>query len=464
MLSFELNLPTIEQSMLPSNASFFYSEESPIFQFWDELTLDQKNALTHQLQNIDIQRLKDQRSIILSPPPSSTEDLTSFDEFTFSGNIDDQLRGETLIKQGKLGCLLLAGGQGTRLRHNGPKGTYPISVVKNKSLFQLCAEKVKAASEKMEYPLKLAIMTSPENDQETRSFFKTHDFFGLQESQISFFIQGSLPFLDANGQLFLQSPCQIAEGPDGNGGSLLSFAKSGILNQWMEEGIEHVHIILVDNPLADPFDPELLGFHVKKRDEITLKCTEKTHPNEKVGVLIKQDNRCGVIEYSEMSEEEKQARRDNGKLKHCCANLSLFCISLSFIDRMVTENKSLPLHKAWKSTSYVNKNGVTILSERPNAWKFEMFIFDWLYETKKVSALIYPREQCFAPLKNSEGADSPETVRQALQEYDKRVIEEITGLAAPSFPFELSPKFHYPTAELIQEWQGKLIEESYINP
>lgn len=450
--------------MIPPFLSYFEQHEPQVFRFCSTLTQNQKNILVDQLQHIQIDLLKKQQQLVQESIAYPVTEFEPFDDFAFSGNRDHQLKGQQLIEQGHLGCLLLAGGQGTRLQYPGPKGTYPISLIKGKSLFQLCAEKVKAASHKAGRPLQLAIMTAPENDKETRAFFQTHAIFGLEPSQISFFVQGTLPLLDADGHLFLQTSYQIAEGSDGNGHSLLHLAQSGVLNQWMQQGIEYVQVILVDNPLADPFDAELLGFHCEQKAEVTLKCTEKTKPEEKVGLLVKQNGRCNVIEYSEMSNQEKEARRSNGHLKHCCANLSLFCFSLAFIQRIVNAHQSIPLHKAWKAAPYIDDKGISHLPHHPNAWKFETFIFDWLTYAQNVAALIYPREQCFAPLKNAKGNDSPETVREALQQADRRVIEAITGLSCSNFPFELAAEFYYPTPDLLKRWKDRAISTSYVEP
>jgi UDP-N-acetylglucosamine/UDP-N-acetylgalactosamine diphosphorylase len=165
-----------------------------------------------------------------------------------------------------------------------------------------------------------------------------------------------------------------------------------------------------------------------------------------------------------MSNQEKEARQPDGRLKHCCANLSLFCFSLAFIQRLVNAKQAIPLHKAWKAAPYVDEKGMSHLSPKPNAWKFETFIFDWLMHAQHVAALIYPREQCFAPLKNAKGNDSPETVRAALQQADKRVIEAITGLACTHFPFELAADFYYPTSDLLRRWKKKTISTAYVEP
>ncbi len=448
--------------MLIDALDYFRQFEPQVFQFWSLLAEEQKLALEKQLQQVNLELLQQQKHLVIQPVTKQKATFEAFGTFAFAGNVDDQVRGQQLIEQGKLGCLVLAGGQGSRLQFNGPKGCYPISVIKQKTLFQLCAEKVEAAGRLAGRPLLLAIMTSPENNQETRLFFQTHNYFGLSSNQVSFFVQETLPFLDAEGHLFLKSADQLATGADGNGHTLLHFVRSGIWDQWIQQGIEYVHVILIDNPLADPFDAELLGFHVRQNVEVTLKCTEKVRADEKVGVLVKQEEHFQVVEYSEMSDVEKQAKRADGKLKHCCANLSLFCFSLSFIRRLADEHLNLPLHKAWKATYYADEKGVAHLAQQPMAWKFETFIFDWLAYTSRVAALLYPREQCFAPLKNLTGADSPETVRAALQQADRCVIEKLTGLPAPDFPFELAADFYYPTPVLKEKWRGHLMTEPYV--
>ncbi len=285
---------------------YFKQHEPLLFRFWQTLSTDQKEALVLQLQQIDLQTLEKQKQLLQQAPATSHATYEPFNDFTFAGNQEDQLRGRQLIEQGRVGCLLLAGGQGTRLRFSGPKGLYPLSIIKHKSLFQLCAEKVGAAGKQARCPLKLAIMTSQENDKETRAFFQQNGYYGLKPAQISFFVQNDLPFLDASGHLFLSNPWQVAKGPDGNGNSLISFMQSGILEDWSQQGIQYLQTILIDNPLADPFDAELAGFHERQKVDVSLKCTEKKQAEEKVGVLVREKGRCCVIEYSEMSGKEKR--------------------------------------------------------------------------------------------------------------------------------------------------------------
>lgn len=461
---FPLFLLANENPMISSSLEYFKQHEPQLFRFWPQLTIEQQKVLENQLQSIDLSILEKQKQLIANPLSHAVRSFESFDDFAFSGNEEDRLNGQRLIEEGRVGCLILAGGQGTRLRYSGPKGTYPISVVKQKTLFQLCTEKVAAASRLAGRLLNLAIMTSPENEEETRLFFQSHAYFGLSSSQVFFFVQSSLPFLDAQGHLFLKSPYQLSTGADGNGCSLTCFVQSGIWEEWRRQGVEYLNLILVDNPLADPFDAELVGFLARQEGEVVIKCTEKKEEKEKVGLLVKQDERCKIVEYSEMEEKEKTARRPDGRLKHCCANLSLFCFSMPFIRRLADLHLPLPLHQAWKGGAYVDEEGNIRFSSEPFAWKFETFIFDWLHYAENVSALLYLREECFAPLKNWEGADSPEKVKAALQKRDRQVLESLTGLPAPSCPFELAADFYYPTPALREKWRGRSLITSYADP
>lgn len=438
-------------------------QEKQVLRFWPRLTEQEKSQLLDQIKLINFNVLNLQKQLLSQPscPPTHFEPFT---DFSFAGQPKDLLAGKQLVKEGRMGCLLLAGGQGTRLRLDGPKGRCPVSVIKHKTLFQLCAEKVLAASRQAERPLDLAIMTSPDNDEITKQYFKDENFFGLHPSQVSFFCQGTLPLLDAHGHLFLESPSRIAEGPYGNGQCLHDFYKSGIWQNWTEKGIQYVNLVLIDNPLADPFDAELLGFHVRKDVDITMKCTEKSKGNEKVGVVVKEGPFLRVIEYSELPDNEKYALQPNGSLKHRCANLSLLCFSMSFIEEIAFKDAALPLHKAWKAARFVNEEGFSQLSATPIAWKFETFIFDVFQYTDRVAALLYPREQCFAPLKNYSGEDSLETVQQALLRRDKQILKQVTGLEPTDIPFELAQDFYYPTPQLLEKWKKQKPQTSYVEP
>ncbi|MCE2982949.1 MAG: UTP--glucose-1-phosphate uridylyltransferase [Parachlamydia sp.] len=425
---------------------------------WPTLSPEEQQSLLGQIEAIDLDLLEKQKKLIHQDKlPFDYEPISTI---FYPGN--NASAGFKLMQEGKTGCLLLAGGQGTRLKFDGPKGCFPVSIIKKKTLFQLFAEKTMAAGKQAGALLPVAIMTSPDNDADTRAYFTAHDFFGLEPSLVSFFCQGTLPLLDAEGHLFLESKSLLAMGPSGNGYSLHDFVHSGIAEKWQKQGIELVNVVLVDNPLADPFDPELFGCHVINGFQATLKCTEKTDPEEKVGVVVKSDEKIKVIEYMEHSEEDKKAYVED-KLKYFCANLSLFCFSMNFI-LQIAPSKTLPLHKAWKAARHLNEKGESVLSPVPMAWKFETYIFDVLSYADQVGVLLYPRNQVFAPLKNAANENSLKTVLAALQYKEQMILEKITGCPSPDTPFELAADFYYPTAALLEKWKGRKATTSYIEP
>lgn len=426
--------------------------------YWDKLGQSERSHLLRQIHQLDISTYLQQKKLLTLPTPAQHLPLDVFKEFEYAGNASNKAYGKDLIKQGLMGCLIVAGGQGSRLRFEGPKGMFPVTPVMNKSLFQVFAEKVAAASRQAERPLYFAIMTSPLNHQETVDFFKQHQFFGVDPEQLAFFSQGMLPVLNQTGDLFLETPYCLAEGPNGNGSALEDFYRSGIWKDWYSKGIRYLNFVLIDNPLADPFDAELIGYQARVKSDVVLKCTIRRDAQEKVGVIAKQDGKVTVVEYSEMPEKEKTATLGDGSLQFPCANLSLFCFSMDFIqDVAEKKSKEMPLHLAFKAVKYLDENGIFQNPEKPMAWKYEKYIFDVLSYSSNVSALLYQRENCFAPLKNFSGEDSLATVHEALQKKDQQVLADLTGGPITPLPLELSQDFHYPTPKLIEKWYRKSV-------
>lgn len=429
--------------------------QSHLLKFWDTLSAEQQTHLLIEIEQLDLPTLKTQQQL-LHTHDTPTRYCNPFLDYTLSGNASNMKVGKKLIAEGLLGCLILAGGQGSRLQLEGPKGMYPITPITHKSLFQLFAEKTLAAGKQAGRPLLLAIMTSPINHKATVDFFRNNDFFGLDAQHVSFFSQKMLPLLDKEGNLFLEEKDTIAKGPDGNGAALNHFYEQGIWNSWEKQGIQYLNMIVIDNPLADPYDAELLGYQWHKQSDIALKCTPKTDPKENVGVLAIENNKTVVIEYSELSEEQRFSRLPDGSLSYQCANLSLMCFNMNFIKAFAKRQDAfLPLHKALKAAKYIDDSGKSVPSEKPMAWKFEKFIFDLFPLASKIDALLCPREACFAPLKNLHGPDSPSTVQASLIASDQKKISEITGMPCNISPIEIPQEFYYPTPELIVKWQGK---------
>lgn len=438
-----------------------------ILQYWDVLSTEERAGLMNQIDQIEVQTFRAQRNSVVCPEEHSDQSLSPFKDYHLSGSEEDFLLGKQLIADGKVGCLIVAGGQGSRLGFNSAKGLYPVSVVKNKNLFQLVSEKVAAASVQANRKLFVAIMTSSVNHEETVSHFKEHNYFGLDPSQIFFFSQTDLPFMDSKGDFFLETPSKIAAGPDGNAPSLKHFVGQNIWSDWYEKGVRYLNYIHIDNPLADPFDAELIGFHQRQGPNLVIKCIKRNDPLEKVGVILRNNGQVNVIEYSEISEQERLGRNQDGSLKHMCCNISLFSFSMDFV-KEIADNyyAQFPFHKAWKAVKYLDENGVTKTSVEPRAWKFEKFIFDLLPYAKDVKALLYTREECFAPLKNAKGPDSITDVKAALQRFDRSTIAKITGIEPEEGKvFELDAQFYYPTQDLLNKWKGRALpNESYIVP
>lgn len=462
--SFEKNSKSYLEAKM---SSFSYADaaaklnsigETHLLNKWSSLNPDQQMVLLKEIEQIDIEIFKRQQAALScylkKKSETANQEWAPFNDFNQAGSESQKRLGKRLIAEGKVGCLLVAGGQGTRLSFDAPKGTFPVSLIKQKSLFQIFAEKTIAASKQAHHLLPLAIMTSPLNHEATLDFFKKHQNFGLADEQLYFFCQPQLPFIDNESHLILKNDFLIAKGPDGNGSSLAAFLNSGIWEIWNHQGIKYVNYILVDNPLADPFDAELIGFHQQNECEITVKCVERAFPDERVGLLVNSEKGVQIVEYTEIQDQERIALNTDGRLKHRCTNISLFCFSMDFIKRAAS-SAALPWHFAHKAVSY---NG-------PLGWKFETYIFDYLTLAERVKALLYPRSQCFAPLKNGSGLDSLNTVQEALLQNDKASLESICGHPVNCGIIELDEQFHYPTEEILQKWKGKKGPfEGYITP
>lgn len=429
-------------------------DQEHILQFWTVLNESQKDNLLKQIAELDSALFLEQQRLI-TEQKSSNEPMEAItpvrNEARSLSTATTACRGVgyRLLKEGAVGALLLAGGHGSRLGFHAPKGCYPISVIEQKSLFQLFAEKTLAAGLQAGKALPLAILCAPNNILETENFFAEHNFFGLTRGQLSFFCQEELPLLDTEGNLFLETPETIALGPEGNGTALYHFVKSGIAQKWQQDGIKYVNLIFIDNPLADPFDTTLAGFHSCRQHEVTIKCIKRFDPEESVGVIVQKGDTLRVIEYNELPQAVKLQHNTNGVLLYDLANISLFCFSLSFLHTLAEVCQKMPFHTAYKNAVFATCSNSTY------AWKFERYIFDILPWVSKYGVLIYPREECFAPLKSATGAYGPESVKNALQAADCRAIANITGLAPPLYPFELNQQFHYPTPQLLQCWHKR---------
>lgn len=424
--------------------------QTHLLDFFTEIDAVDQTKLLNEIDQLDIATFKKQQELLFHEKNLKDEPIQPIKNCTKVGNIQDVSFAKKMVETSQVGCLIVAGGQGSRLQFKGPKGLFLVSPVCKKSLFQIFAEKVVAAGKAFGLNLPLAIMTSKDNDEEVQKFFKEHDYFGLVPEQISFFSQDNLPILDIEGNLFLSDKGAIATGPDGNGNALKKFVISGIYRDWLAKGVRYVNYLLIDNPLADPFDLKMVS---SKHPDVVIKCIKREDPKENVGVLVEKNGMPQVVEYSEIDETERLKKDASGNLLYSLANISRFCFSMDFIKKI--GNVDLPLHQAFKAVSYL---GTTM-----NAYKFETFIFDVLPFANKVEVLEDMREDCFSPLKD---LNSLNHLQEAMQKCDHARITEITGIKEDVLkPFEIAQEFYYPTEGLKAKWKGKKIpDQHYIQP
>ena len=326
--------------------------------------------------------------------------------------------GKDIIKSGKLAVVTMAGGQGTRLGHTGPKGTFDLGLESHKSIFEILCDTLKSENERYGVSVPWYIMTSDENNSETVEFFEKHNYFGYNKGDIFFFTQSKLPMVDTNGKCLIDEKGNIKEAADGHGGIFKSILKSGALYDMQSRGIEWVFIGGVDNVLVKPVDPVLIGLSIKDNVDAAGKSIIKANPHEKVGIFCKRNGRPSVIEYSEISDELAEERLENGELKYAESHILCNLFSLNAINKIASID--LPYHVAFKKAKYIDCDGNLIVSEKPNAYKFESFIFDAFEKLADLVVLRVKRENEFAPVKNAEGEDSPETARKLYIEFHNK--------------------------------------------
>ena len=332
--------------------------------------------------------------------------------------IEYEKLGKEIIKNGKLAVVTMAGGQGTRLGHTGPKGTFDLGLGNHKSIFEILCDTLKAENERYGVSVPWYIMTSDENNAETVEFFEKNNYFGYNKGDIFFFTQSKLPMVDTEGKCLIDEKGNIKEAADGHGGIFKSILKGGALYDMQSRGIEWVFIGGVDNVLVKPVDPVLIGLSIKDNVEAAGKSIIKANPHEKVGIFCKKDGRPSVIEYSEISDELAEERLENGELKYAESHILCNLFSLNAINKIASID--LPYHVAFKKAKYIDNDGNLIISDNPNAYKFESFIFDAFEKLDDLVVLRVKRENEFAPVKNAEGEDSPETARKLYIEFHNK--------------------------------------------
>lgn len=328
--------------------------------------------------------------------------------------VDFEKVGLEAVKNSKVGAILLAGGQGTRLGFDKAKGMYNIGETKELYIFEQLIENLKKVTTKADAWVPLYIMTSDKNDEQTRAFFKEHDFFGYNKEFVKFFVQEMVPACDFDGNVLLEAQDSLAMSPNGNGGWYKSLLNAGLHKDMEEKGVEWLNVFAVDNVLQQIADPVFVGATIESGCVSGAKVVRKVDPYERVGALCLEDGKPSIVEYYELTPEMAEATGDNGSLLYGFGVILNYLFRVDKLDEIAS--KKLPLHIVEKKVPYLDESGNLIKPETPNAYKFETLILDMIYMMDNCFSFEVDRKKEFAPVKNATGVDSVESARALLKE------------------------------------------------
>ncbi len=497
-----------------------------LLEFWDELNEKERQSLSEQIEKIDFDhlerlfihrhdppaaaaladraeeptayKLSDLRDYDCSPgstfPQSPATELDeSTDEIT---PLKAVAAGEELLRANKVGAVVVAGGQGTRLAFHHAKGLYPIGPLSKTTLFQIHIERIRAMCKRYDARIPFLIQTSPATHQETIDFLKENDNFGLDQNDVILFCQNTMPSVDFDtGKVLLAEKSQIARSPDGHGGMLAAInspqpdspipnvREKGPLFELKSRGIEELFYFQIDNPLIDICSPEFIGYHVLRKSEYSSQVIRKNDPKDRVGNMVMVDGKLHVIEYSDLPDSAGARRKPDGSLVIWAGSIAVHMMNVDLLQRNASYSESLPFHLAKKKIPYVvldkdakDENGAplygtTVKPEAPNAIKYEKFIFDLLPIANNPIVVEINEETCFGPLKNHprEAKDTPKTVREHLTNLYKLWLSHLGIEVVGDAIVEISPLFANSCTELAQRLKendmfpsdGKIRESVY---
>ena len=418
--------------------------------FWPDLDDGQRESLARQIRGIDfalIGKLYAQRRdqgnfrdlALRAAQPAAFRLDASKNRFSPA---EARRRGQSALAEGRVGVILVAGGQGTRLGFDHPKGMFSIGPVSGRTLFQIHIEKILATARRYKVRIPLYLMTSPATHAETVDFLAAHDRFGLAEEDLRVFCQGTLPAVDAaTGQLLLEAPDRLAVSPNGHGGMLAAFAESGAMADAQVRGIRQLFYFQIDNPLVDVGGADFIGYHLLSAAEMSSQVIAKRDPLEKVGNVVDVDGRLMVIEYSDLPEDVARRTNADGSLAIWAGSIAVHVFDLDFLRRAKNEADSLPYHLAHKKVAHVDAAGRRVEPSSANAIKFERFIFDLMPSARNAIVVEVDPAWAFAPLKNASGAaaDTPESVKAQISNLHRQWLQEAGVEVADRLTVEISP-------------------------
>lgn len=452
-----------------------------LIKYWPELSGTEREQLAGELWNLDLaevneifRRANETCNVILEKSDDALRPIPDSHYEAVPGLSAQKIEeyesiGFKEIAEGKVGVLLLAGGQATRLGFGHPKGMYDVGLPSHKTLFQIQAERIlrlqQMAAEKYgkEGTITWYIMTSEHTMGQTVDFFKSHSCFGLNEEDIVYFNQGKLPCFDFEGKIFLDEKHHLSTSPDGNGGLYRALKTQGILKDIAQRGVEHLHAHSIDNILIKVADPVFIGYCKSKNADCAAKVVQKSAPSEAVGVVCRVNGHYKVVEYSELTDEAAERRNPDGRLTFSAGNICNHYFSAEFLNKICNFETKLKLHVAKKKIPYVDSNGIRQKPTQPNGIKMEKFIFDVFEFAENFICLEVARDVEFSALKNADAAklDCPSTAREDLLRLHRKYIRAAGGRIADDVDVEISPLLSYGGEDLADLVRG---EDFTISP
>lgn len=433
-----------------------------VLRWFDKLDDAGQARLLNQIKQLDLDWLERVYSTTLEL--AKPEAITPYHQVILEGDAEESQAirlGETALRAGRVATLLVAGGQGTRLGFDGPKGLFPIGAVSGHTLFQILAERQVAIGRRYGVVPPLYVMTSDSNHQATLDYFTEHNCFSIPKERLFIFQQGLVPAVDECGRLLLEAPDRLVLTPSGNGGLFSALYRSGAIKHMRDHGVDTISYIQVDNPLAPNCDPRFIGYHLLRESHYSCKAIRKLSPEERVGCYALVRGKLRVVEYTELPEHLAQQRDEQSELLFGYSNPGLFIWSRDFIKAQALR-QDLPFHKAYKKISHIDEHGNQVNPNHPCGYKFEAFAMDTLPDAPRSLVLACHREVEFAPVKNALGDDSPESARWLMTQLYATWLRQAGGrIQNPQAHIEISPLFALDAEELQAQLPASLVIDNH---
>ncbi len=386
-----------------------------VLKYYEELTPEEQEALLEQIDATDMSILEAcehkedlAKKGTITPLAAMQLDEIEADRHEFTET------GVEAVRAGKVGAVLLAGGMGTRLGSDNPKGMYNVGITKELYIFECLINNLMDVVKQCDTWVPLFIMTSDKNHEATVSFLKEHDYFGYQAEDIYFFKQEMAAATDYEGKIYLEEKHKLSTSPNGNGGWFISMERSGLLEVVHRRGIQWLNVFSVDNVLQRIADPCFVGATIQKNCVVGSKVVRKTSPDEKVGVMCLEDGRPSIVEYYELTDEMKNAKDEKGDPAYNFGVILNYLFKVENLEKMMEGN--MPLHIVEKKIPYLDENGNLVKPEEPNGYKYESLVLDMIHQLDTCLPFEVVRSREFAPIKNKTGVDSVESARALLEE------------------------------------------------